>query len=254
MKNEEGLPAARLPVRQGRKAIVLLSGGLDSATTLYLAKKKGFHCFCLIFDYGQRHKRELQSAKRIAQRAKCPYTILKINLPWKGSALLDKKIEISWSTKTQRQHPAISEWPVRVRTRKDTSKIPSTYVPARNIIFLSFALSFAEAIKAEAIFIGAHIQDYSGYPDCRPEFYRAFSQIIATGTKTGLEQRKIKIETPLIRKTKAQIIRLATRLEVPLALTWSCYRGGKVPCGKCDSCYYRAKGFQEAGIVDPLLY
>jgi len=238
MKNEEGLPAARLPVRQGRKAIVLLSGGLDSATTLYLAKKNGFHCFCLIFDYGQRHKRELQSAKRIAQRVKCPYTILKINLPWKGSALLDRKIKVPE--------------PANPRTREPANPVPSTYVPARNIIFLSFALSFAEAIKAEAIFIGAHIQDYSGYPDCRPEFYRAFSQIIATGTKTGLEQRKIKIETPLIRKTKAQIIRLARRLEVPLALTWSCYRGGKVPCGKCDSCYYRAKGFLEAGIDDPL--
>jgi 7-cyano-7-deazaguanine synthase len=131
--------------------------------------------------------------------------------------------------------------------------IPSTYVPARNIIFLSFALSYAEAIKAGAIFIGAHSQDYSGYPDCRPEFYRAFSKVIATGTKSGVEKRKIQIKTPLIRKTKAQIIRLGKSLGVPFALTWSCYRGGKRPCGICDSCYFRAKGFREAGLIDPLL-
>ena len=131
--------------------------------------------------------------------------------------------------------------------------IPSTYVPARNIIFLSFALSFAEAIKAEAIFIGANAVDFSGYPDCRPEFYRAFKNVISTGTKSGVEKRGIKIQTPLIGKTKAQIIRIAYQLGVPFALTWSCYRGEKVPCGECDSCYYRAKGFLEAGIRDPLV-
>jgi 7-cyano-7-deazaguanine synthase len=134
-----------------------------------------------------------------------------------------------------------------------TSGIPSTYVPARNIIFLSFALSYAEAIGARAIFIGAHSQDYSGYPDCRPEFYRAFSQIITTGTKTGIEKRSIKIETPLIHKAKAEIIRLGARLGVPFEFTWSCYQGGNRPCGKCDSCCFRAKGFKEAGITDPLL-
>ncbi|MDP2938013.1 MAG: 7-cyano-7-deazaguanine synthase QueC [Candidatus Omnitrophota bacterium] len=218
-----------------KKAVVLLSGGLDSATTLYFARKQGYKCFCLIFDYGQRHKKEIESAKKIAREAVCPAQVIKINLPWGGSSLLDKELKI----------------PQRYNV-KSNSAIPSTYVPARNIIFLSFALSFAEAIKAEAIFIGAHIQDYSGYPDCRPEFYRAFKKVILTGTKAGVEKRGIKIQIPLIRKTKAQIIRKARQLNVPLALTWSCYRGGKVPCSECDSCYYRAKGFREAGIRDPL--
>ncbi|PIP20946.1 MAG: 7-cyano-7-deazaguanine synthase QueC [Candidatus Omnitrophica bacterium CG23_combo_of_CG06-09_8_20_14_all_40_11] len=221
-----------------KKAIVLLSGGLDSATTLYLAKKQGYKCFCLSFDYGQRHRRELESAKKIASTANCPYQILKINLPWKGSALLDSNIVI----------PKHSN----IRTPEHSNKIPSTYVPGRNIIFLSFALSFAEGIGAEVIFIGAHTHDYSNYPDCRPEFYRAFSRVITTGTKSGVEQRKIKIETPLIKKTKAQIIEMGRTLDVPFQFTWSCYQGVNRPCGKCDSCYYRAKGFKEAGIKDPL--
>ncbi len=219
-----------------KTAVVLLSGGLDSATTLYLAGKQGYKCSCLIFDYGQRHRREIESAKRIARSAGCEVKLLKIQLPWKGSALLDNNIKIP---------PAKSQGPAH------TSGIPSTYVPARNIIFLSFALSFAEAIGAEAIFIGAHIHDYSGYPDCRPEFYRAFSRVISTGTKTGVEKQSIKIKTPLIRKAKAQIIRLAGKLGVPMGLTWSCYRAGPSPCNRCDSCYYRKKGFQEAGIKDP---
>lgn len=217
------------------KAVVLLSGGLDSAATLYLARKQGYKCFCLIFDYGQRHKKEIESARKIARRARCACRILKINLPWKGSALLDKKIKLP------------------VNGYRLPVTIPSTYVPGRNIIFLSFALSFAEAIGAGSIFIGAHTQDYSGYPDCRPEFYRAFKQVILTGTKAGVEKKGIKIRTPLISKTKAGIIRLAKRLGVPVGLTWSCYRGGRFPCGRCDSCHYRAKGFKAAGIKDPLL-
>jgi len=214
-----------------KKAIVLLSGGLDSATVLYFAKARGFDCSCLIFNYGQRHKKEIESAKKIAQAAGCPYEILKIALPWKGSSLLDSNINVP---------------------KKRTSKIPSTYVPGRNIIFLSFALSFAESIGAKAIFIGAHAQDYSGYPDCRPEFYKAFSKIIAVGTKAGVEKRGIKIEAPLLNKNKAQIIKLGDKLGVPFELTWSCYRGGNVACGKCDSCYYRAKGFKESGLRDTL--
>lgn len=222
-----------------KRAVVLLSGGLDSTTTLYLAKEKGYQCLCLIFDYGQRHKREIDSAKRIAQTANCSWQIIKINLPWKGSALLDKKIKIPFKRKNE--------------ITRQRENIPSTYVPGRNIIFLSFGLSFAEAIKAQAIFIGAHGQDYSGYPDCRPRFFSAFRKVINSGTKAGVEGRAIKISTPLIDKTKAQIIRLAKRLGVPFGLTWSCYYGGKLPCGHCDSCLFRAKGFREAGLFDPLV-
>jgi len=222
-----------------RQAVVLLSGGLDSATTLYIAKKQGFNCFCLIFDYGQRHKREIESAEKIAKSANCPAQIIKIALPWKGSALLDKKIKIRRNT--------------RVSGYQVTRVIPRTYVPARNIIFLSFALSYAEAIGAQTIFIGANAVDFSGYPDCRPEFYKAFSRIISCGTKAGVEHKRIEIKTPLINKTKSEIIKLGAKSGVPFKFTWSCYRGGRLPCGECDSCYFRAEGFKEAGIEDPLL-
>jgi 7-cyano-7-deazaguanine synthase len=202
-----------------KKAIVLLSGGIDSTTTLYYAKSKGYNCHALIFDYGQRHRRELRSAVAVAKRAKVPYQIIKISLPWKGSSLLDKKI--------------------KVPVRRKMKGIPSTYVPARNTIFLSFALSCAEAIGAQTIFIGANAIDFSGYPDCRPEFYKAFQKVIKKGTK----KKKIKVLTPLINMTKAQIIKLGMKLKAPLNITWSCYKGGKRPCGVCDSCKLREKGF-----------
>jgi len=217
-----------------RQAIVLLSGGLDSAVTLFFARDKGFQCRCLIFDYGQRHRREIASAKKIAVSARCPFRIVKIALPWKGSALLDKKIKVPPHKNGQ-------------------GVIPSTYVPARNIIFLSFALSFAEAAGAGAVFIGAHAQDYSGYPDCRPNFYRAFQKVAATGTRAGVERGGIRIFTPLLNRGKAEIIKLGHKLKVPFALTWSCYQDGKYPCGSCDSCYFRARGFREAGLKDPIL-
>ena len=213
--------------KKGKLSVVLLSGGLDSATVLYLAKAKGYRCCCLIFDYGQLHKKEIYQAVKIAKAAGCVYKILKITFPWKGSALLDRKIKIS---------------------EKIMRRAPATYVPARNIIFLSFAASFAETIGAKAVFIGAHSQDYSGYPDCRRKFLNIFNKMVQAGTYAGP-----KILAPLLRKNKSQIISMGRKLGVHFALTWSCYRGGKTPCAKCDSCYYRAKGFKEAGLVDPLM-
>ncbi|MBM3248468.1 MAG: 7-cyano-7-deazaguanine synthase QueC [Candidatus Omnitrophica bacterium] len=215
-----------------RRAIVLLSGGLDSSTTLFLARQKGYKASCLIFDYGQRHKKEIISAKKIAVAAKCKYNIIKIKLPWKGSSLLDKKSKLP--------------------DRRNIKGIPSTYVPARNLIFLSFALSFAESQKAQAIFIGANQIDYSGYPDCRKEFYQALKNVIRKGTKTGVEGSSVEILTPLINKTKSGIIKLGMNLGVPYQLTWSCYQGGRFPCGECDSCKFRAKGFKEARLKDPI--
>jgi len=209
-----------------KKAVVLLSGGIDSATCLYLAKKKGFNTHCLIFDYGQRHRREIQSAKGIARFTKSKYLILKINFPWKSSSLLDKNLKVP----------------------KRGNGIPSTYVPARNIIFLSYALSYAESINAKSIFIGANARDFSGYPDCRPQFYKAFKKV----AQTGIKNNNIKISIPLLYKTKAEIIQLGKHLKVPFKLSWSCYRGGKKPCGECDSCRFRVRGFRKAGIVDPL--
>ena len=210
-----------------KKAVVLLSGGIDSATCLYLAKKRKFSPYCLIFDYGQRHYREIESAKKIAQKAKVDFLICKINFPWKGSSLLDMRLAVP----------------------KHSRGIPSTYVAARNIIFLSFALSYAEAIKAGAIFIGANARDFSGYPDCRPNFYSAFRKV----AKTGLKNQNIRIFTPLINKTKAEIIKLGWQFGLPFELSWSCYRGAVKPCGLCDSCRFRAKGFREAKLKDPLL-
>lgn len=211
-----------------KQAVALLSGGLDSATVLYLAKAEGYLCRCLIFDYGQLHRKEINCAVNIAKASGSSYRILKIDFPWKGSALLDKRIKVP---------------------KKITQAVPATYVPARNIIFLSYALSFAETIKARAIFIGAHAQDYSGYPDCRPEFFKAFAKAAKAGTLGG---SMIKISAPLLKMDKSRIISLGQKLGVPFNLTWSCYRGAKLPCGECDSCHYRAKGFKEADLVDPL--
>ena len=218
-----------------KRAIVLLSGGLDSATVLYYAKAKGFSPRCLIFDYGQRHRVELKRAAAIARQAGCPYRTVTIRLPWGASALLDKRIGLP------------------KRETIDPREIPVTYVPARNIIFLSFAASFAEATGARAVFIGANAVDYSGYPDCRPEFFRAFQRALDRGLKSGVQKKTIRIYAPLLRKTKAQIIRLGLKFKVPYGRTWSCYKGGRRPCGTCDSCLLRRRGFEEAGVADPLV-
>jgi len=205
------------------RAVVLLSGGIDSTTTLYLAKKKGYKCAALIFDYGQRHRKEVDRASRISRMSGTPYKIVKIKLPWNGSSLLDKKKRIP-------AHRKIS-----------SKKIPSTYVPARNTIFLSFALSFAEATGAKAVFIGANAVDFSGYPDCRPSYYRALRKL----AREGMKEKDIRILTPLINLSKSDIIKLGKKLGAPLHLTWSCYSGGNKPCGVCDSCRIRQKGFSE---------
>lgn len=214
------------------KAVVLLSGGLDSATTLFFAKKKGFDCSCLIFDYGQRHKREIRAAMKIAACARARYQIIKIGLPWKGSSLLDKRVPL----------------PVGGPQKKN---IPSTYVPGRNTIFLSFALSLAESLGSRDIFIGANAVDYSGYPDCRPAYFSSFNKLSGYANKSGVESKNIRIHAPLLRLKKSEIIALGVKLGVPYQWTWSCYQGGAQPCGRCDSCVLRARGFKEAKREDP---
>ena len=216
---------------------MLLSGGLDSATVLAIALRKGFRCSCLIVDYGQRHRREIRSARAIARAAGCPAVEVKLRFPWGGSALTDRRLRV----------------PVARSLRRIGRGIPATYVPARNTIFLSLALGFAEASGAAAIFIGANALDFSGYPDCRPRYYRLMQRAAKAGTKAGAEGKGIRIVTPLIRLTKAQIIRRGMRLGVPYEKSWSCYLGGKRPCGRCDSCLLRAKGFREAGTADPAI-
>lgn len=215
---------------------MLLSGGLDSATALYLARARGWRCTCLIIDYGQRHRREVESAKRIASGAGCRFRLLRLRFPWGGSALTDRRIRV----------------PLSRSAREIGRGIPRTYVPARNTVFLSLALACAEAAGAERVFIGANYLDASGYPDCRPAYYRAMQRAARLGTKAGAQGRGIRIEAPLIRMTKRQIIRMGKRLGVPYQLTWSCYLGGRRPCGRCDSCILRRRGFEQASFPDPL--
>ncbi|RMG24931.1 MAG: 7-cyano-7-deazaguanine synthase QueC [Armatimonadetes bacterium] len=218
------------------RAVVLLSGGLDSTTCLALAKGQGYEVYALSVDYGQRHRFELEAAKQLARWADVrEHVILPLDLSiWGGSALTSGDI------------PVPKDGP--------SSGIPPTYVPARNTILLACALGLAEVKNADAIFIGVNALDYSGYPDCRPAFLEAFEQLVQVATKaTADEGRRIQIVAPLLHKTKAEIVRLAHDLGVPIELTVSCYDPDPQgrPCGLCDACRLRAKGFQEAGLTDP---
>ncbi|MZH02465.1 MAG: 7-cyano-7-deazaguanine synthase QueC [Nitrospinae bacterium] len=224
------------------KAVVLLSGGLDSTTTLAIAKNQGYEIYALSFDYGQRHRIELERAKEIAQKyAVKDHQIMKINLRQFGGSALTDSIEVP----ANRDEQEMSE------------KIPITYVPARNTIFLSFCLGYAEVKNAHNIFLGVNAVDYSGYPDCRPEFISAFETLANLATKAGVEgKEKLKIHTPLIQLTKAEIILKGIELGVDFSLTHSCYNPDQNGngCGVCDSCQLRLKGFKEAGLKDPIGY
>ncbi len=221
-----------------KKAVVLLSGGLDSTTALYWAKKQGYVPTALAVHYGQRHACELRAARQVARRSKTPLHEVHVSLPWlTGSSLTNKKLRLP-------------ELPL---AKIGLGAIPSTYVPGRNTMFLALATSLADAIGASAIVIGANSLDYSGYPDCRPPFLDAFSKVAKLGTKRGSSGKALTVLAPLLRLDKRNIVRLAKKVGAPLSLTWSCYAGGTGPCGRCDSCKLRAKGFREAGIEDPAL-
>jgi 7-cyano-7-deazaguanine synthase len=220
-----------------KKAVCLFSGGMDSAVCLYVARHEGYEAIALSFDYGQRHEKEVEVAHRLTCSIHVPQHVIRFKLPWKGSSLLERNGGIPQFRDPERM----------------PKTIPSTYVPARNSIFLSFAFSCAEAESAEAIFFGANALDYSGYPDCRPEYLGAFTAAMHCGTKAGAEGRMIEVKAPLIHLAKREIVLLGQKLGVPFEKTWSCYTGGDEPCGACDSCVLRAKGFREAGIPDPLI-
>jgi 7-cyano-7-deazaguanine synthase len=223
-----------------RKAVVLLSGGLDSATALAVARAEGYECFALSFDYGQRHARELESAVKLAAALGARrHLTLRLDLRAIGGSALTGDLPVPKG----RSDAAIGEG------------IPVTYVPARNTIFLSHALAWAEVLGAEDIFIGVNALDYSGYPDCRPEFIEAFERLANLATQAGVEGRsRFRVHAPLITLTKAQIVARAYELGVDLSLTWSCYEpesDGRA-CGRCDSCLLRRKGFAEAHLADPV--
>ncbi len=221
-----------------KSAVVLLSGGLDSTTALYWAKARGYAPVALAVRYGQRHACELRAARAVAKKARAPLHEVVLDLAWlKGSSLVNKALKL----------PEVA--PAQI----GAGGVPSTYVPGRNTMFLSLAASLADAIGASAVVIGANALDYSGYPDCRPPFLDAFARVAKLGTKRGSEGGVLKVLAPLLHLDKRGIVRLAAKVGAPLSLTWSCYAGGRRPCGKCDSCQLRAKGFREAGLEDPAL-
>jgi len=220
---------------------MLLSGGIDSSTTLALAIAEGFEAYALSFDYGQRHQIEVEAARRAANSLGAKeHRVAKIDLRVFGGSALTDDLDV----------------PKQRSEREITDGIPVTYVPARNTIFLAYALAWAEVIPANDIFIGVNAIDYSGYPDCRPEFIEAFENLANLATKAGMEGRRCKIHTPLIKLSKTEIIRKAIKLGVDLSLTHSCYDPTPegLACGECDSCLLRLKGFREAGVKDPIRY
>ncbi|HZM90100.1 MAG TPA: 7-cyano-7-deazaguanine synthase QueC [Blastocatellia bacterium] len=227
---------------QSEKAVVLLSGGLDSTTTLAIARAAGFELYAMSFDYGQRHSLELESARRVAKSMQVEkHLVAAFDLRAIGGSALTDQIEV----------------PKERRAEEIASGVPVTYVPARNTIFLSFALAWAEVLGAKDIFIGVNALDYSGYPDCRPEYIEAFEKMATLATKAGVEGRMpLKIHAPLITMSKAEIIRTGLKLGVDYSMTHSCYdpTAGGIACGACDSCRLRLKGFAEAGASDPLRY
>ena len=223
-----------------KNAVCLISGGIDSYVSASIAKEKGYSIYALSFDYGQQHIKEIESAKKISNELKSnEHVIFYIDInKFKGSSLVDNSLNI----------------PINKKLEDIGKSIPSTYVPARNTIFLSIGLAYAEVINANAIYIGVNATDYSGYPDCRPEYIETFQKMANLATKRGVEGNIIKIQTPLINLSKAEIIKKGYDLNVSFEKTWSCYHGKKKPCGKCESCLLRLKGFKDAEIKDPLKY
>ena len=219
------------------KAVVLLSGGLDSTTTLAQALADGCEAVALSFRYGQRHTKELASAEAVCRHYGVRHVVVDLDLSSFRSALTRPDIDVPMD-----------------REGKLDESIPVTYVPARNIIFLSVAAGLCESVDADRIYIGAHAVDYSGYPDCRPEFFEAYERMIAVGTKAGVEGRPIKVMTPIMHDSKADIVRRGKALGAPLHLTWSCYNGGEHHCGKCGTCVERREALREAGIEDTTIY
>lgn len=220
------------------RSVVLLSGGLDSTVTLAKALSDGKKVTALSFRYGQRHTRELGSAADVCRHYGIEQVVMDMDLGIFRSALTRPDMAVPEDRDENRM----------------SSDIPDTYVPARNIIMLSVAAGLCESTDADSIYIGANAVDYSGYPDCSPEFFEQFGKMIAVGTKAGVEGRPISIETPILNMSKKEIVQLGIELKAPLELTWSCYNGGTKACGRCDSCRLRLKGFRDAGTSDPIEY
>jgi 7-cyano-7-deazaguanine synthase len=222
-----------------KKCIVLLSGGLDSTTCLAVAKQQGYECYTMAVDYGQRHRSELLASQKVSEYFQAKqHKVIKIDLRAIGGSALTADIDVP-------EHEMV-----------ETDDIPITYVPARNTIFLSIALGYAETVGANDMFIGVNAVDYSGYPDCRPEFIESFEKMANLATKAQVEGQKFSIHTPLLKLTKAEIIKLGASLGVDYGITVSCYNADEkgLACGECDSCYYRKLGFEQAGINDPTHY